>query len=111
MLEFYGLALQVDGGGMPRIERAPDFATKSWRWLQPGDHNHLRLTRILTSLRLLALGNHSAALFACLAAIARDHPDAVSATTLAYWRRAAPLFPAPAHPWFQHPPPPATPPA
>ena len=88
MLEFYGLALESDGNGAPRIERARDFAAKSAGWLRPGDHNHLRLTRILTSARLLGLDEHSQALYRCLAAIARDHPHAVSATTLDYWQRA-----------------------
>jgi hypothetical protein len=89
MLDFYGLALESDGNGTPRIERARDFAEKSAGWLRPGDHNHLRLTRILTSVRLLGLDDHSRALYRCLAAIARDHPHAVSATTLDYWGRGA----------------------
>ena len=89
MLDFYGLALAAGAGGAPRIEPAVAFAAKSRGWLHPGNHNHLRLTRILTSLRLLGLEDHARALYACLAAIARDHPHAVSATTLAYWRNAA----------------------
>jgi Opioid growth factor receptor (OGFr) conserved region len=89
MLDFYGLTLESDGKGAPRIGRAPDFAAKSADWLRPGDHNHLRLTRILTSAKLLGLDDHSRALYRCLAAIARDHPHAVSATTLDYWQRAA----------------------
>jgi hypothetical protein len=89
MLAFYGLALATDGDGTPRIERAPDFATTSRRWLQPGDHNHLRLTRILGSLRRLGLEAHSRALQACLAAIAHEHPQAISVATLGYWQRAA----------------------
>jgi len=89
MLDFYGLALESVGNGTPHIEPAPGFAARSRGWLQPGDHNHLRLTRILTSVRLLGLGEHSQALFACLAAIAHDHPHAISATTLGYWQRAA----------------------
>jgi len=89
MLEFYGLALESDGNGAPRIDRARDFAMRSAGWLRPGDHNHLRLTRILTSVRLLGLEAHSLALYSCLAAIARDHPHAVAATTLDYWRRAS----------------------
>ncbi|MEO5820690.1 MAG: opioid growth factor receptor-related protein [Vicinamibacteraceae bacterium] len=89
MLGFYGLTLEADGHANPRLERGPDCAAKSRGWLQPGDHNHLRLTRILTSLRLLGLEDYSRALYACLADVARDHPHAVSATTLAYWQRAA----------------------
>jgi hypothetical protein len=89
MLDFYGLALVEAAAGTPRIERAPDFAAKSRGWLHAGNHNHLRLTRILTSLRLLGLEDHGRTLYRCLAAIAREHPHAVSATTLAYWQRAA----------------------
>ena len=88
MLDFYGLALDSVGNGAPWIEPAPGFAAKSRGWLHAGDHNHLRLTRILTSLRLLGRDDHSQALYRCLAGIAGDHPHAISATTLDYWRKA-----------------------
>ena len=89
MLGFYGLALAPGPGGAPRIAPAADFAVRSRDWLHTGNHNHLRLTRILGCLRLLGLEDHGRALFACLADIARDHPHAIPATTLAYWQRAA----------------------
>ena len=89
MLAFYGLALSAGSGGAPRIQPAAAFAAKSRGWLHPGNHNHLRMTRILTSLRLLGLGDHARAFYACLIDVARDHPHAVSETTLAYWQRAA----------------------
>ena len=88
MLDFYGLALESVGNGTAWIEPAPGFVARSRGWLHAGNHNHLRLTRILTSLRLLGLEDHARALFNRLDAIARDHPHAVSATTLAYWRKA-----------------------
>jgi len=83
------LTLAAGPAGAARIEPGADFEVKRRGWLHAGDHNHLRLTRILTSLRLLGLDDHSRALYRCLAGIARDHPHAVSATTLDYWRRAA----------------------
>jgi hypothetical protein len=89
MLAFYGLALATGPDEAPRITPAADFEARSRDWLHAGNHNHLRLTRILTSLRLLGLEDHSRALYRSLAAIAREHPHAVSATTLAYWQRAA----------------------
>ena len=88
MLGFYGLALASGAREAPRISPASDFGARRRDWLHAGNHNHLRLTRILSSLRLLGLEEHGHALYACLAAIARDHPHAVSATTLAYWQRA-----------------------
>lgn len=93
MLDFYGLALTERDGGVT-IARAPGFAAKSRGWLNAGDHNHLRLTRMLTSLRLLGLAVYSRALYDCLDAIARERPDAVSATTREYWRRAGSGAPA-----------------
>jgi hypothetical protein len=89
MLAFYGLVLSTDAAGRPHVGAAADFAAKATGWLHAGNHNHLRLTRILTSLRLLGLEAHSEALYLRLAAIAGDHPHAVSATTLAYWERAS----------------------
>jgi hypothetical protein len=87
MLGFYGLELTTDPGGRPQIVLGAAFPTRGRAWLRVGDHNHLRLTRILTSLRLLGLEAHSTALYQRLAAIARDHPHAVSTTTLGYWQR------------------------
>jgi hypothetical protein len=87
MLAFYGLEL-VDDGAAVKVIRAAAFDRRSREWLRPGDHNHLRLTRILTSLRLLGLEAHGAALYACLAEIARDHPDRVSSATVGFWQRA-----------------------
>jgi hypothetical protein len=89
MLAFYGLAQPSAASGRVEIEPAGDFREKSRGWLRAGNHNHLRLTRILTSLRLLGLDDQSRALFACLERIAGEHPHAISATTLAYWRKAA----------------------
>ena len=88
MLRFYGLQVRGDAGTL-RVEPAANFAARSREWLQPGDHNHLRLTRILASVRLLGLGEESRALAACLQGLAAAHPGAVSAVTLQYWRQAA----------------------
>jgi hypothetical protein len=88
LLAFYGLALTPVLGGV-RVARAASFADRSRIWLRAGNHNHLRLTRILSSLRLLGLEDHAAALVDCLEEIAHEHPHAIPATTLAYWRRAA----------------------
>src|SRR5207248_5177716 len=46
MLAFYGLAWS---GNRIEIDRGR-FPARSRVWLQPGNHNHLRLTRILDSL-------------------------------------------------------------
>ena len=88
MLRFYGLRA-AGAAGTLRVEPSASFASRSAGWLRPGDHNHLRLTRILTSLRLLGLEEESRALAGCLRALAAAHPGAVSQVTLEYWRQAA----------------------
>lgn len=72
--------------------RAANFAERSKNWLTPANHNHLRITRILKSLRLLGLEPESAAFFRALAAIypgqsAAANP-AISATTFRFWQSA-----------------------
>ena len=88
MMSFYGL--EVRSGERVTITRAPNFATRSTVWLSPGNHNHLRLTRILKCLNLLGLEAEAKALFACLSEIYEDERDkelpAISDETLRYWR-------------------------
>jgi Opioid growth factor receptor (OGFr) conserved region len=57
------------------------------------NHNHLRITRILKSLRLLGLEAEATAFFVCLADIyhvesGKDAPG-ISDETLTFWKAAA----------------------
>ena len=87
MLTFYGLELDRSDPTHPVIRKNTTFPTRSVSWLQPYDHNHLRLTRILTSLRLLGLPDLSSALCRCLQEIVRENPDRVTAETVAFWAK------------------------
>jgi hypothetical protein len=89
MLKFYGLRLNEPLGGEVAITRAPDFEARSENWLNRSNHNHLRLTRIMTSTRLLGLETCSSALFECLKQIYHDFPSRISSETFRYWRQAA----------------------
>jgi hypothetical protein len=86
MLHFYGLAME-EGAGGPEIGPSARFAQRRGQWSRT-NHNNLRLTRILRSLTVLGQEPHAKALLACLGRIARDNPEIVAATTLAYWRDA-----------------------
>jgi hypothetical protein len=89
MLKFYGLEHQDTPDG-PVVKRGADFTARAQVWLQPGNHNHLRLTRIMKSLRLLGLEFESHALYVCLESIREDEGrTAISAETAGYWRDAA----------------------
>lgn len=87
MLEFYGL--RIDEHADPAtIERAPSWSTRSPEWLNPGNHNYLRLTRIMTSLELMGERELGIALQNCLELICDESPSLIGRTTIEYWRRA-----------------------
>lgn len=90
MLGFYGLQLSELTNGTVHISRAQDFTTKSHNWLTRGNHNHLRLTRMIGSTKMLGLEACSFALFKCLAQIYEDYPEPISEETYRHWKSAAP---------------------
>jgi Opioid growth factor receptor (OGFr) conserved region len=87
MLAFYGFALDGDA-----VVEGPRFATASRNWLHAGNHNHLRLTRMLRSLRVLGLEREAAALWGAMRALyERETAErrTITGETFAFWRRAA----------------------
>ena len=87
MLAFYGF--EPIGDGPPAVVRAATFEARARNGLTRRNHNHLRLTRIIRSLRLLGLEDRAQALFGALEAVYAERPDAIGETTFAYWRDAA----------------------
>ena len=83
MLRFYGLEFCSE-----KIELAENFAVRSSNWLTPGNHNHLRLTRILRSLRLLGLEPEAQALFRVLSQLYESHPGRITFKTYEFWKNA-----------------------
>ena len=87
MLAFYGLEWRGE-----TIARAPSFAMRNG-WLSPMNHNYLRLTRILTSLRILGDELAMKSLHDCLTAIASDERRSgrkrIPERTLHFWNEAA----------------------
>lgn len=89
MLEFYGLELFEDGrDGSVEVEKGPNFDPHA-RWMtyhgDTPDHNALRLTRILTSLRLFSLERYADALKIYLL---QSLPQLSRHPSRAYWERA-----------------------
>jgi hypothetical protein len=91
MLTFYGL--EMVGFPGPVVRPSPYFAQRSENWLTENNHNHLRITRILRSLRILGLKAEALAFFDCLAAIynaeAGNSSPRISDETCRFWRSAA----------------------
>jgi hypothetical protein len=82
-LEFLGLQIGADG----LVNRGPNFDRRLavWRGL---NHNWLRITRMLKSMRLLGFENEAAAVWRCLRML-HDDCGFVSETSFAYWQGAA----------------------
>lgn len=83
MLAFYGLQRRA-----ARIEIDPDrFPMRSRVWLHSGNHNHLRLTRIMQSLATLGLRDDALALQRCLLEdVYTLHARQISDATVRFWR-------------------------
>lgn len=86
MLAFYGLR---HGGRAVEIDQER-FPLRSRVWLRPGNHNHLRLTRIMQSLAALGLDADARALQRCLLEdiCLGTHSARVSPRTAAFWKEA-----------------------
>lgn len=90
MLKFYGL--EIHSSERPNVTRSSAFAARATVWLSAGNHNHLRITRILKSVRLLGLELEAKAFFECLAEIYSDEESkplpAISEETFLFWQEA-----------------------
>jgi hypothetical protein len=89
MLKFYGLESTVGKDGIIEISKAPDFDDRSLEWLTTGNHNFLRVTRILKSLQILGLSDWSHALFMCLNEIYGEYSNEIGERTLSFWKSAS----------------------
>lgn len=87
MLKFYGLQV-IENGSDVTIEKSGDYAVKKENWISHRNHNYLRITRILTSLRLLGLENYSRAFFTCLERIYEEESYEIGEETFSYWKNS-----------------------
>ncbi|KAL8757918.1 MAG: hypothetical protein Q9199_001882, partial [Rusavskia elegans] len=100
MLKFYGFLLLIDDSEhepVCQVITADNFTAVSRNWITRFDHNHLRITRIIRSCRVLGLEAEAEAFYEALTDIAGERRGVFSRKTLMFWRRAAerPLHLAP----------------
>lgn len=99
MLNFYGFEYDTsdteDDGEV--IVPAPHFRRAASNWVMRFNHNHLRITRILRSLRVLGLEEEAEQFFQALGRLYRGGNSGISQKSMMFWERAAkrPLFLAP----------------
>jgi hypothetical protein len=90
MMRFYGLSVDDAVTVGKAVQIVPSSAAIRG-WLTFGNHNFLRITRILTSLRLVGLNPWAEAFFAGLSQLYQEQSSLIGAETFAYWQRAVEL--------------------
>lgn len=103
LLRFYGFRLSPHGSADEaadikyRVNLGVNFPEASRNWVTRFDHNHLRITRIIRSCRVLGLEDEAQAFHAALLSVAAAKPGVISQKSFMFWGRAAqrPLFLAP----------------
>lgn len=84
MLQFYGFHRDQEGV----ISMGPDFVEKARGWLNPGNHNYRRISRILHSLILHGLEKDAQSFFEVLKEVYRNYPDQISPSAFSHWENA-----------------------
>jgi len=86
-LAFYGLRGDDQG-----VCLAVDFPARKKVWLKTGNHNHLRISRILRSLTLLGLESQAQSMLKCLESLGRWDRWRLGGETYRHWREAVRLL-------------------
>ena len=86
MLAFYGFDFREETGRP--VVPAPDAPARQQNWLNPGNHNLLRITRILSCLSTLGLRGQAEAFLAALEDVYARNGPVVGTRTMSFWRDA-----------------------
>lgn len=85
MLDFYGFKHETnDFRIVPKTDINPDTC----HWLCYGDHNYLRITRILKCLKLCGLEYFANKFYEALTKVYLQYPKYIGENTYGYWTRA-----------------------
>jgi len=83
MLDFYGFELQGK-----RVTRSAAWDERK-QWVTPYNHNYLRISRILTSLRLLGLDEYAQSFYSALENVYKEDANRIGPETWSFWTKAA----------------------
>ena len=85
-------AIRADTAALSNLNRAADRMLRFYRdtnsWLRSYNHNHLRITRILHSLKLLTGADASREFYKALLELHEQCGASVNATSLRFWADA-----------------------
>lgn len=93
MMRFYGFDVEedIDAGVLTAVyvDRADNFDQRGGLWITSGNHNYMRITRILKSLSLLSSPLHAQGLGAALQLLYRDFGARVGRKSFSIWTACA----------------------
>lgn len=84
MLKFYGLNIN----GAEGIVKGANWEERSKEWIKPKNHNFLRLTRMIRSLKLCGMEHWAECLHDCLCKIYEEHKGVIGPLTKQFWDEA-----------------------
>lgn len=87
MLSFYGLQCTEISADI-EISKTDEYQERKQNWVKQGNHNYLRITRIITSLRILGLESYAQAFIKCLTQIYYEDSKNIGSKTYVYWKSA-----------------------
>lgn len=86
MLVFYGY---FNGPLNPdQVEPTGEWRNKADNWLSDGNHNYMRITRMLRCMTLLGRHPPAVSFRDALLDVASVHPEAISQRTISFWNEA-----------------------
>jgi opioid growth factor receptor-like protein len=92
MLVFYGYSVSPLAPDV--VSPTGEWADKAQNWMTDGNHNFMRITRMLRSMTLLGRQELATSFHSVLTAAARAHPKIISKRTLSFWDAAIAIAPA-----------------
>jgi hypothetical protein len=87
MADFYGFQI-AKRDGRTVLASTEQFDRRAQNWLRPGNHNFLRITRILQSLTILGQGDLARAFLESLTTVFSHHRDTIGQRTWTFWQTA-----------------------
>jgi hypothetical protein len=87
MAGFYGFQMS-ERDGSAGIRPGAQFEQRAANWVSRGNHNFLRITRILKSLTILGQEDLARAFLDCLATVFADHHATIGDRTWSFWKAA-----------------------
>jgi hypothetical protein len=94
MLKFYGLEGKIESDAeycasqRYIITKAQNYKIRAQEWINFGNHNYLRITRILKCLMILGCESHARAFYQCLQQIYQEENRAITHKTFQFWTDA-----------------------